>query len=88
MALISLIARRPKQIQDIDDIVEAIKVLATDDDEAAKNQLKISIDQIKYYIAAYGEKMDDSEIEKIISDCDHLVNDGDILIDDFANYLM
>ena len=57
MALISLIARRPRQIHNIEEIKEAIKVLAMDEADDAKQILKISTETIKYFITAYGEKM-------------------------------
>ena len=44
MALISLIARRPRHIHDIEDIKEAIKVLCgDDDDEGSGPKMKINV---------------------------------------------
>ena len=36
----------------------------------------------------YAEQMDAEEVDQILEDCKDLINDGWILIDEFAYYLM
>ena len=59
MNLISLIARRPRSIDSLEDMKEALKVLATqnDDEDAEDKRLKISIKDLKYNLGHSGEKM-------------------------------
>ena len=68
MNLISLIARRPRQIDSLEDMKEAIKVLApqNEDEEADDKRLKIGVETLKYSMGAYGEKMAEHEIEEIL----------------------
>ena len=89
MNLISLIARQPKTVDSLEDMIEAIKVLCNDiggSDE--KDKLKIPVDVLKTTLTSLGEKMDDHEIQEILDDCIELQHDESILIDDLANYLM
>ena len=59
MNLISLIARRPKQIDNLEDMKEAIKVLApqNEDEEADDKRLKIGVEALRYSLTSNGEKM-------------------------------
>ena len=90
MNLISLIARRPKPIDELEEMIQAIKTIAsssgteTEPDKATK----LAIENFKYAMRQMGEQMQDHEIEEILADCSDLIHDGDIMIDAFANYLM
>ena len=89
MNLISLIARKPKTVDSLEDMIEAIKVLCSDmggSDE--KDKLKIPVDTLRMSLTAQGEKLDEHEIQEILDDCIELQHDENILIDDLANYLM
>ena len=50
MSLISLIARNPKQVDTLDSMIEALKVLAGEENEEDQGKLKISLAKLKYYI--------------------------------------
>ena len=39
-------------------------------------------------LQSLGEKMTEVEIEEILADCHDLQHDDNMIIDDFANYLM
>ena len=86
MNLISLIARRPKQDQTLEQMIEAIKVLCEGNDE--KDKVKIEVQNFRYFMVTNGEKLAEHEIDEILLDCQDLVHEDFILIDDLANYLM
>ena len=90
MNLISLIARRPRQIDNLEDMKEALKAFAvtTEEEEGEDKRAKIGVETLKYSLNQFGEKMQDHEIEEILQDCSDLIHHDCILIDDFANYLM
>ena len=90
MNLISLIARRPRQIDNLEDMKEALKVLSTpnEDEDAEDKRQRISVKELKYSLGNNGEKMQDHEIEEILQDCADLIHEDYILIDDLSNYLM
>ena len=59
MNLISLIARHPKPIDTLDSMIEAIKLLASDESSEEKQQKpKIPKSKLEYYICGQGEKME------------------------------
>ena len=68
MNLISLIARRPRQIDNLEDMKEALKAFAvtTEEEEGEDKRAKISVETLKYSLNQYGEKMQDHEIEEIL----------------------
>ena len=90
MNLISLIARKGRQIDNIEEMKESLKVFAlqNDDEETEDNRLKVGVDNFKFSLGNYGEKMQDHEIEEILKDCVDLIHSDTILIDDLAAYLM
>ena len=47
-ALCSLIARRPKQEDTLEDMAESLKILCNESSEENKAQLKISVDQFRF----------------------------------------
>ena len=65
MNLISLIARRPKAVETIEDMSEAIKVL-TDNSGDDKEQGTMEITTLKLLMTTMGEKMQEHEIEEIL----------------------
>ena len=44
MNLISLIARRPKVVDNLEDMIEAIRVLVADSSSDEKDRLRINVD--------------------------------------------
>ena len=89
-ALCSLIARRPKEEHTLEDIIEALRLVAEDvgnDKQQTKMAILTFKDQITKLGKEKGEQLLNSQVEEIISDC-KLEHDGDILIDDFAKYLL
>ena len=87
MNLISLIARRPKTDQTLEQMIEALKVLNQDGNDE-KDKVKLEVQNFRYYMVTNGEKLADHEIDDILLDCQDLVHEDFILIDDLANYLM
>ena len=90
MNLISLIARHPKPIDTLDSMIEAIKLLASDESSEEKQQKpKIAKSKLEYYICGQGEKMERHEFDELLLQCSDLIsNTDDILIEDLANFLM
>mmetsp|Transcript_35098 Transcript_35098/g.46192 ORF Transcript_35098/g.46192 Transcript_35098/m.46192 type:complete len:170 (+) Transcript_35098:29-538(+) len=89
-ALCSLIARRPKEEQTLEDIVEALRLVAEDvgvDKLQTKMQIVTFKDQITKLGKEKGEQLLGPQVDEIINDC-KLDHDGDILIEDFAKYLL
>ena len=68
-------------------MIEAIKVL-TEASADEKDKVKLNIEQLKYSMMQYGEKMQEHEVEEILQDCVDMIHEDAIIIDDFANYLM
>jgi Ca2+-binding EF-hand superfamily protein len=57
-----LIKERGKDVDSLDDLKDALNVFDTDKDG------KITIEEFKYAMMTMGEKMQEHEIEEIISD--------------------
>ena len=89
-ALCSLIARRPKEEQTLEDIVEALRLVA-EDGVGDKLQTKMNVgtfkDQITKLGKEKGEQLLISQVDEIITDC-KLDHEGEILIEDFAKFLL
>ena len=89
MNLISLIARRPKNVDSLDDMIEAIKLLAESGGAEEKDKtIRINVEQLKNFMMNNGEKMQEVEVEEILADCSDLIHEDYMIIDDFGNYLM
>ena len=90
MNLISLIARRPKQSESLEDMRSAIGILAASSSGVGeeKDQVKVSVESLSNFMCTVGEKMTEVEIEEILADCVNLQHDDNMIIDDFVNYLM
>lgn len=93
-SLISLIARRPKQIDTLEDMIESLKILSTDpstSEEQKKGQLTMLVENFRSVMTTNGkengENLLDHYVEEIITDS-KLVHDESIIIEDFAKYLM
>ena len=85
-----MIARRPKEEQTLEDIVEALRLVAEDvgvDKLQTKMQITTFKDQITKLGKEKGEQLLLSQVDEVINDC-KLDHDGDILIEDFAKYLL
>mgnify|MGYP001037908298 CR=1 FL=1 len=68
-------------------MIEALKSMA-DDSEENKDKKFINIDTFKTNMEENGEKMQVHEVEEILQDIQELINGDEILIEDFAKYLM
>ena len=66
MNLISLIARRPRAVESIEEMIEAIKVLTSDTGGDEKEQGALEISYLKSSLTTMGEKMQEHEIEEIL----------------------
>ena len=67
----------------------AISILAASSGTGdEKEQVKISVEGIKNFMTTMGEKMSEVEVEEILADCVDLQFDDNMVIDDFANYMM
>ena len=87
MNLIQLIAKNPKQVDTIENMIEAIKLLATNENDAEneKQELKIKISTLKYFMTGQGEKLAEHEFEEIMLDCKDIIVGGNlIIIEDLA----
>ena len=88
MNLISLIARRPKPLEDLETMVEQITVIAQSA-ESEKNEIQsISTEQLIYSLTTKGEMMQKHEIEEILADCTNLIHEDQIMIEAFSKYLL
>ena len=90
-ALCSLIARRPKQEETLEDIVEALRLITDDSSGDSKLATKMSVlvfrEQMIKSGKEKGEQLLPTQVEEIISDC-KLEHDSEIQIEDFAKYLL
>lgn len=76
-----LVRERGKDTDSLDDLIEALKVFDSDHDG------KVTVEEFKYAMMNMGEKMQENEIEEIVTDTD-LVYNNHILIEDFARLIM
>ena len=89
--LISLIARRPKPSEELEEMMNALKTFVQaggggDDNSEEKN--KIPIENLKFSLQSMGEALEDHEILEIMTDITDLIHEEYIMIDVLANYLM
>ena len=92
-SLCSLIARRNKQEDTLEDLVDALRLI-TDDGGASgdsKLQTKMNVgvfrDQMIKMGKEKGEQLLPTQVEEIVSDC-KLEHEQEIQIEDFAKYLL
>jgi calmodulin len=91
-SLISLIARRPKQSDSLQDMIEALTVVGSESgQESEKQVVKILVETFRTAMTMYnkenGENLLEHYVEEIINDC-KLSWDEAIVIEDFAKFLM
>ena len=90
-ALCSLIARRPKEQETLEEIVEALRIITDDQSGDNKLQTKMSVvvfrDQLTKVGKERGEQLLQTQVEEIIGDC-KLEHDMEIILEDFAKYLL
>ena len=86
-SLISLIARKGKSNETLEEMIDMLKVLVDPSDDKEKEKMKLSVEQFKFSMMNLGEKMLEHQIEEILTDSD-LVFEDSILIDEFAKYIM
>ena len=78
MNLISLIARRPRGVETIEEMIEAIKVLTADTGGDEKEQGGIEVQYLKSSLTTMGEKMQEHEIEEILQDIVDITHEGNV----------
>lgn len=89
-------ATQPIDNDTVEDCIESLRIIASDtglggdkDKGAPKTMIKeILKDQVIKSGADIGEGMLDAEVEKIFENVSDLVFDGEVVIEDFAKYLM
>ncbi|TNV75241.1 hypothetical protein FGO68_gene2484 [Halteria grandinella] len=86
-SLISLIARRPKVNETLEDMIEALKLISDQQDERDRDKAKLTLAQFKLILMSLGEKMSEHQIDEILTDSD-IVHEETIQIEEFAKYLM
>ncbi len=86
-SLISLIAKRPKQQETLEEMIEALKQIADAPDDSSDQKMKLSNMQLKHMLSTMGEKMSEHQIDEILTDSD-VVHEETIQIEEFAKYLM
>eukprot|EP00347_Sterkiella_histriomuscorum_P004515 403360168 len=86
-SLISLIARKGKSQETLEEMIENLKELVDQSDDKEKEKMKLSVEQFKFNMMNMGEKMLEHQVEEILTDSD-LVFEDQILIDEFAKYIM
>ena len=90
-ALCSLIARRPKQEDTLEDIVEALRVITDEGGGDTKLQTKMMVQSFREQMTKLGkekgEQLLPTQVEEIITDC-RLDHEGEIQIEDFAKFLL
>ena len=69
-SLISLIARKGKATETLEDMIEALKVLVDQPEERNKEKAMLSVDQFKCAMVDCGEKMLDYQVQEILTDCE------------------
>ena len=75
MNLISLIARRPRQVENLEQMIEALQFVVNDTQDSDKDKLKISTADLKFFLMNNGEKMAEHEVEEILQDCAEMTHD-------------
>ena len=90
-ALCSLIARRPKQEDTLEDIVEALRVITDEGGGDSRLQTKMMVQSFREQMTKLGkekgEQLLPTQVEEIITDC-RLDHEGEIQIEDFAKFLL
>lgn len=86
-SLISLIARKGKGQETLEEMIEALKVFGESSGGDDREKVKLTVDQFKYAMMNMGEKMLEHQIEEILTDSE-LVYEDTIVIEEFAKYLM
>ena len=86
-SLISLIARRPKKDDTLEEMLEALKLIIDQPDERDGGKLKLTSGAFKQFVMSTGEPMNEHQIDEILTDSD-IVHEETISVDDFAKYLM
>ena len=91
-SLISLIARRPKQEDSLQKMIEALTIVGADNSaDPGAPTLKMPVDSFRSMMTSSGkdtgENLLDHYVTEIIADS-KLVHEDYIMIDDFAQYLM
>ena len=89
-ALCSLIARRPKQEDTLEDIVDALRLITDDASGDLTLQTKMNVNAFSELMVKMGkekgEQLLPTQVQEIITDC-NLQHGDDIQIEDFAKYL-
>ncbi len=86
-SLISLIARRPKTTETLEEMIEALKLISDQNDDRDREKSKLNYGSFKLALMTLGEKMSQHQIDEILTDSD-IVHEESIQIEEFAKYLM
>ncbi len=86
-SLISLIARWPRTNETLEEMIEALRLMGDNTDERDREKMKITVAQFKSFAVGMAEKMNEHQIDEILTDSD-LVYEDSIQIEEFAKYLM
>ena len=86
-SLISLIARRPKVQETLEEMIEALKLISDQQDDRETEKKKLTNAQFKLILMTLGEKMNEHQIDEILTDSD-IVHEETIQIEEFAKYLI
>ena len=86
-SLISLVARKGKCNDTLEEMIEALKQFGESAGGDDREKTKITVDQFKYAMMNMGEKMQEHQVEEILTDSD-LVHEEALMIEEFAKYLM
>jgi len=80
-ALEKVVMERPKDKETLQDLVDALRVFASGDND------KITVKDFKHAMQTMGERMEETEIDEILGDSE-LVNNDYIHIEEFAKMIM
>ena len=86
-SLISLIAKRPRTQETLEEMIEALKQIADQPDDRNGEKMRLTNTQLKHMLSTMGEKMSEHQIDEILTDSD-IVHEEFIQIEEFAKYLM
>ena len=88
MNLISLVARTPRDVESVDEMIEAIKVLLNDGASDERSKESIEVSQLKFALESMGEKLEDYQVDELLKDVENITHEGSVQIDDLAEYIM
>ena len=82
-AFITMISKRPKETDTVDDLVRALRTISEGGDKATS----IKVDKLEYYMANRGEAIPQEDLKQILNSWG-IVQGDSINIEEFAKMLM